>query len=447
MPVNVNIDLGRMFSPWRSEYFWLTWLALAGLFAGKTTGWYVLVFWACSLCYLARHLFHINRLLIWLRMGGKIPSGSGIWEEIYYLIYRLRRRNKVRKKRLIQMLERFRTATAALPDATVVLGPRDEIDWFNEAAGKLLGFRKTDLGQQVSNLIRYPRFIDFLKASNFKETMSMPSPASNKMQLEIRVVPYGDDLRLLIAQDVTQLRFMEKVRTDFVANVSHELRTPLTVLKGYVETLDGMETAMPERHRKIFLRMQEQTDRMQNLVDGLLSLTRLESGHGAPQTPVDITKLLRSIQDEVAVMGSAHPELQLELESGAGLFGSEQEIRSIFANLIGNAMKYTPADGHVTVRWRESMDGAMIAEFEDDGPGIAAEHLPRLTERFYRVESEVGRTASGAGLGLAIVKHALTRHDGELKISSALGKGSCFTCRFSPRRTHNSIDSEPQNSL
>lgn len=430
---NVRNAQGRMFSPWRSEYHWLVWITLVGIFAAKMTGWYGAVFWGCTLAYLARHLFHINRLLSWLRSGGKIPTGSGIWEEIYYLIYRLRRRNKGRKKRLIQMLERFRTATAALPDATVVLGPRDEIDWFNEAAGKLLGLRKTDIGQQIVNLIRFPRFVDFLHTSNFTETMNMPSPAAGRMQLEIRVVPYGDDLRLLIAQDVTQFRFMEKVRTDFVANVSHELRTPLTVLRGYVETLDGMDGEISERHRKVFKRMQEQTSRMQNLVDGLLSLTRLESGHGQSHQFVDVPMLLQGICDEFSMVSQAQARLELVVESSAGLNGAEGELRSIFSNLIGNAMKYTPATGRVWVRWREE-PGVLIAEIEDNGPGIASEHLPRLTERFYRVESENAPNAGGAGLGLAIVKHALSRHDGELKIRSTLGVGSCFVCRFSATR-------------
>jgi two-component system phosphate regulon sensor histidine kinase PhoR len=417
-----------MFSPWRSEYYWLIWLGLVGLFAGKLTGWYLPAFWICCLIYLGHHLANIHSMLMWLRTGGKIPSGSGIWEEIYYLIYRLRRRNKARKKRLLQMLERFRTATAALPDATVVLGPRDEIDWFNEAAGKLLGFRKSDLGQQVSNLIRYPKFAEFLRASNYTETMNMPSPAAERTQLEIRVVPYGEDLRLLLAQDVTQLRFMERVRTDFVANVSHELRTPLTVLRGYVETLDAA-SEMSERHRKIFNRMQEQTERMQNLIDGLLSLTRLESTHSAAHAPVDVPSMLRSICDEYQVADNQQATLELRLDTAAHLSGAESELRSVFSNLIGNAVKYTPANGHIQVRWREERD-QLIVDVEDDGPGIALEHLPRLTERFYRVETEGVPRTSGAGLGLAIVKHAMSRHDGELKIRSRPGKGSCFSCIF-----------------
>jgi two-component system phosphate regulon sensor histidine kinase PhoR len=423
-----------MFSPWRSEYYWLIWLTLVAGLVGKLTGLYMLTLLACVLVYLLHHLANINQILIWLRSGGKIPTGSGVWEEIYYLVYRIRRRNKTRKKRLLRMLERFRTATAALPDATVVLGPRDEIEWFNEASSKLLGFRKTDVGRQIANLIRYPKFVEFLKAANYTETMCLPSPISERLQLDIRVVPYGDELRLLIARDVTQLRFMEKVRTDFVANVSHELRTPLTVLKGYVETLDTIDDGASARHKIMFKRMREQTERMHSLIDGLLSLTRLEAANTMPHVPVDVPSLLRTICEEYAIVADTHADLELSIESDAGLIGSEAELRSVFSNLIGNALKYTPSSGHIKIRWKEETD-KLVAEVEDNGPGIAPEHLERLTERFYRVEPEEGPHPSGAGLGLAIVKHALSRHDGELKIHSTLGKGSCFSCCFPAKRS------------
>ena len=418
-----------MESPWRAEFFWLALLAFAGLFFGKTTGLYVIGACLAVLAYLIRQLYHINRITLWLRAGGKIPQGSGIWEEIYYLIYRLRRRNKSRKKRLVEMLERFRTATAALPDATVVLGPRDEIDWFNEAAGRLLGLRKGDIGQQISNLLRAPKFAEFLRARNYAATVGIASPVVEKGQLEIRVVPYGKDMRLLIAQDVTQLRFMERVRSDFVANVSHELRTPLTVLRGYVETLGDAGEALPERYQKIFRRMEEQTTRMQKLIDGLLALTKLESGAQADLKRVCAAALLKTVCDEARLLQQDGQSLELRLESGADLLGLEAELRSAFSNLVLNALKYARGDSAVTVLWRDEPGGAAL-DVEDDGPGISAEHLPRLTERFYRADA--GK--SGAGLGLAIVKHVLTRHEGELKIASSPGKGSCFSCRFPEKR-------------
>ncbi|CAG0975432.1 hypothetical protein GPROT1_01894, partial [Gammaproteobacteria bacterium] len=375
----------------------------------------------------------INNIVMWLREGGRIPQGGGIWEEIYYLIYRLRRRNKTRKKRLIEMLERFRTATAALPDATVVLGRRDEIDWFNDAAERLLGLRKGDIGQQIGNLLRSPKFAEFLQSSNYGATLSIASPMADKAELEIRVVPYGGDLRLLIAQDVTQIRFMERVRSDFVANVSHELRTPLTVLRGYVETLGDAGEDLPEHYQKIFRRMEEQTLRMQRLIDGLLTLTKLESGALAGSKRVGVAALLRSVCDEARLLAQPEQTVALHLESESDLLGSESELRSAFSNLIVNALKYASQDGEVSVRWRDG-DGGAVLEVEDNGPGIAAEHLPRLTERFYRVDRSRSRSTGGTGLGLAIVKHVLSRHHAHLEIHSEPGRGSTFSAVFPAAR-------------
>jgi two-component system, OmpR family, phosphate regulon sensor histidine kinase PhoR len=416
-------------SPWRSEFYWLVWLGLVGFFAGKLTGLYGIAFALCAMGYLARHLFQLNRLLLWLRSGGKIPAGGGIWDEIYYLIYRIRRRNKRRKKRLIVMLERFRTATAALPDATVVLGARDEIEWFNEAAGRLLGLRKSDVGQQIVNLVRFPKFIEYLGESNYSGALTVPSPVKSGVYLEIRVVPYGDDLRLLVAQDVSHIRFMERVRRDFVANVSHELRTPLTVLRGYMETLEDVGEEIPERFQKVFRRMEEQTGRMQALIDDLLMLTRLESDAGRQHQWVDVPALLRQLNDEARILDEEHAPIELLLDSEAGVVGSESELRSALSNLLVNAIKYTPPSGQIRLRWYET-EGGVRLDVEDTGPGVAPEHLPRLTERFYRVEVGDVRNKGGTGLGLAIVKHVLARHDGELQIRSTLGRGSCFSCSF-----------------
>ncbi|MDD5036995.1 MAG: phosphate regulon sensor histidine kinase PhoR [Methylococcaceae bacterium] len=429
-----------MLSPWRSEFYWLIWLLFFGIFLGKLSGMYFAALWLCSLIYLARNIYHINRIVLWLRSGGKVPQGGGIWEEIYYLIFRLKRRNKSRKKRLLAMLERFRTATTALPDATVVLGPRDEIDWFNDAAERLLGLRKSDIGQQIGNLLRQPKFVEFLRGTDASATITIASPIMDKAQLEIRIVPYGENLRLLVAQDVTHIRFMERVRSDFVANVSHELRTPLTVLKGYLETLEDADQDIPERYRKVFRHMEEHTARMQKLIDGLLSLTKLESGTLAPYKLVDCPGLLLSVCNEAQLLKPDQASLELILETHADLYGVESELRSAFSNLVVNALKYTPGDGKVQVRWRRENGGAVL-EVEDTGPGIASEHLPRLTERFYRVEpGRAGGGKDGVGLGLAIVKHVLTRHEAELKIVSTVGKGSCFGCRFPEKRVLFDVD-------
>jgi two-component system phosphate regulon sensor histidine kinase PhoR len=432
-----------MLNPWRSELSLMFLALLFGTFLGRLLHFPVLILWVTLVAYLAHHLFHANRLLCWLRGGraNELPKGAGIWEEIYYLIFRLRRRNRRRKKQLIRMLERFRTATGALPDATVVLSTDDQIDWFNEAAGQLLGLRRSDIGQKIGNLIRFPKFVQYLGAGNYSTTVGIPSPISENTQLDIRIVLYGDDLRLLVAQDVTQLRFMERVRTDFVANVSHELRTPLTVIRGYVETLSDNSEGLPASYARIFQRVEEQTIRMQNLIDGLLSLTRLESdSYQITQQLVDVPTMLGVICEETRLLATeSRPSLELKIETRACLAGGEQELRSAFSNLIFNAIKYCNEGDRVIVRWANQDDGARL-DVEDTGPGIAAEYLPRLTERFYRVDA--GRGPGGFGLGLAIVKHVMARHGAEFKISSVPGKGSCFSCIFPKVRV-----AEPRKSL
>ena len=426
-----------MSSAWRAELFWLILIALITALVARLTRDLGLALSVCTLAYLGRHLFYANRLLHWLRTGksGQLPEADGVWEEIYYLIFRVRSRNKRRKKQLLRMLDRFRTATSALPDATVVLGTRNEIQWFNESATQLLGLRKTDVGQQINNLVRSPKFSQYLGHGDQGTAIDLPSPTDGNKELEVRVVPYGDDdSHLLVARDITQLRLMERVRSDFVANVSHELRTPITVLRGYIEALVDSDEALPEHHRRILSRVEEQTTRMQNLIDGLLVLTRLESSRERiSRQPIQIAELLRSVCEDAELIAEERPELELLIESPVDVCGVEQELRSAFSNLVANALKYTPVEGKVTVRWREYAGGVRL-DVKDTGPGIAPEHLSRLTERFYRVNVEGCRNKSGSGLGLAIAKHVLTRHDATLEITSTLGDGSCFSCCFPETR-------------
>lgn len=421
---------------WRAELLFVLFILLMGVFLVKLTGSFVVPTVLCLSVYLLRHLFYINRLLSWLRFGkaSHLPAGDGIWEEIYYLIFRIRKRNRHRKKLLLKMLERFRTSTAALPDATIVLGSRDQIEWFNEAAERLLGIRRGDIGQNIGNLLRSPKFTRYLRQGDYRNTVSILSPVVDRIQLDVRIVPYGDDLRLLVAQDVTQLRFMERVRSDFIANVSHELRTPLTVLRGYVETLNDAGDRMPGNYQQMFVRMEEQTSRMQNLVEGLLSLTRLESVSPGVHDPVDVPAMLESICADARLLDGHGPALSLILDTPDGLLGSDPELHSAFSNLIFNAVKYTPAPGEVTVHWFRDSNEKIRLDVSDTGPGIAPEHLPRLTERFYRVNQETGKNHTGSGLGLAIVKHVLSRHGSELEITSTLGQGSRFSCAFASSR-------------
>ena len=379
----------------------------------------------------------INRFERWIRTGGrgKYPKVKGIWEEIYYHVYRIRKNQKIRKKKLSRMINQFRRSTEALPDAAVVLGVNDEIDWANKAARQVFGLKMSDKGQRIPNLIRFPEFIRYLKAENYKESVVVPSPIDNRIILEIRIVPYGAGLRLLLAQDITQLKKMERMRKDFVANVSHELRTPLTVLKGYLETLQDMDDGQSPLLTSSFQQMQGQTERMQHLVDDLLLLTRLETQQKKTEC-VDVPSLLHQVCTEGDTLGNAAGRIQLTVETNANIVGEEQELRSAFSNLVTNALKYSPDNLPILVRWYRTKE-SVILDITDQGEGISKADIPRVTERFYRVETKRSKKVNGTGLGLAIVKHVLMRHDADLSITSELGKGSCFSCLFPVNRICN----------
>lgn len=401
-------------------------IAIVGFFTGALLP----LLLAATLIFLFRQIQQISRFERWIGRGGKgdYPNTKGIWEDIYYHVYRLKKSEKRRKKKLRKLLEQFREFTGALPDAAVILGEDDAIEWANKAALKVLGLQSGDRGQRIPNLIRYPEFIRYLKSQDYQDAIILPSPVNANITLGVRIVSYGAGLRLLLAQDVTQLKQMERMRKDFVANVSHELRTPLTVLKGYLETLQDMDDGRSALVTGSLEQMRGQTERMQHLVDDLLMLTRLETQQSRTIC-VDVPALLKQICSEGGMVDNSAGRIELSLAGGANLYGDEQELRSAFTNLVGNALKYSPADSVVKVRWFQDGDTAVL-EVEDRGIGISPEDIPRVTERFYRADAHHGRKISGTGLGLAIVKHVLMRHDGRLNIISELGKGSCFSCHF-----------------
>ncbi|MCX7096415.1 MAG: phosphate regulon sensor histidine kinase PhoR [Methylococcales bacterium] len=415
---------------WQKEIITVLLLFTAVAIVGGLTGLFIPLLFILMLAIIMRQVVHISRFEKWISTGGrgKYPKTTGVWEEIYYHVYRIKKEEKRRKKKLSKMIDQFRQSTEALPDAAVVLGIHDEIDWANKAAREVFGLQASDKGQRIPNLIRYPDFIRYLKSGNYKESVILPSPVDHRMSLEVRIVPYGAGLRLLLAQDVTQLKKMERMRKDFVANVSHELRTPLTVLKGYLETLQDLDDGHSPLLTNSFLQMQGQTERMQHLVDDLLLLTRLETQQKKSHC-VDVPALLSQICQEGDSLENESRRIELSLETNAHLIGDEQELRSAFTNLLGNALKYSPDDSVVKVRWQQSPKSIILA-IEDQGEGIAKADIPRVTERFYRVETKRVKKVNGTGLGLAIVKHVLMRHDGHLDIRSELGKGSCFSCYF-----------------
>lgn len=356
------------------------------------------------------------------------PSGKGTWEQIFTGIYKLQRRHRQRRKELAAVIKRFREGAEALPDAAVVCKTDGILLWCNKLACTRLGFRwPDDRGQNISNLIRHPSFLKFFRIDNLGEPLIIPSPINDGKMLEFRIMPYTDDQILLVIRDVTQLKTIEDVRRNFVANVSHELRTPLTVLNGYLEMVEDQLPA-PAQWVKMQKVMHEQTQRMENLVDQLLVLSRIEANSDVARDHiVDVPGLLGMLQHEAdALSGSKRHEFHFDINPHVRIYGDEEQIRSAMMNLISNAIKYTPAGKRIDVCWRKVGSEARFS-VRDEGEGIAIEHISHLTERFYRVDRARSRDTGGTGLGLAIVKHVLANHDSMLNIESILGKGSTFS--------------------
>jgi two-component system phosphate regulon sensor histidine kinase PhoR len=327
--------------------------------------------------------------------------------------------------------------TAAMPDGAVLLGPGREILWFNRTAGQWLGLRrKIDYGIRIDNLVRNPEFIEYLDKRGTPPPPRIHLPNQGGRWILLRLVTTSETgQQLLLLRDVTSEARLESMRKDFVANASHELRSPLTVVSGYLDAL-AEEPGLDSAWQQPLQEMRRQSERMRNIVQDLLELSRLEAHGGeAEATPVDVAGMLALIRRDVLARADRPETIELRLDSDDLLLGSEGELHSIFSNLVSNAVKYTPSEGSIHVRWWVDAQGGHVA-VRDTGIGIPAEHLPRLTERFYRVDAGRSRRLGGSGLGLAIVKHALQRHEGRLEIESIEGQGSTFTCHFPANRVH-----------
>jgi two-component system phosphate regulon sensor histidine kinase PhoR len=423
-----------LINPWTSELFrFAAWVAIAtfiGSLFGKSTFGGLL---AVTL-YLAWNLRNLRYLERWLESRGKaaLPSSRGIWAEVFDQLYLLQKRNRERQKRLTGYLSRYQESTSAMPDATIVLNNLGQIEWFNPPAQQLFNLHnQKDLGQYIGNLIRNPSFNNYLDAANFSSPIEIHPLGNEQEFVSIRIVQFGQNQRLLIARNITRIRKLENMRRDFVANISHELRTPLTVLNGYLETMqdDSDESLKPWR-RSLQL-MQQQTSRMESIVKDLLVLTRLETEPTALETSdVHVPDILNQILlDAQALSGDQQHQIMLDADPTLELHGVANELHSAFSNLVFNAVRYTPARGRINIRWYRDNSGAHLA-VQDTGLGIPAQHIPRLTERFYRVDTGRSRETGGTGLGLAIVKHVLQRHHGQLHIVSVINQGSTFSCDF-----------------
>jgi len=421
---------------WASILFRLGLIALAGSGVGALYGEPLAGLLIVLLGAFSWHLIWLYRLDKWLR-GGKIeflPEGSGVWPRTFARIEFLRQRGRRRGKRFKALLKQLKQGARTFPDAVVILNSSNEIVLFNRAARDLLGFKKQDRGLSIESLIRSPEFVRYLGSECQGEQLEIASPLQNEQWLSCHIVPYSLDQKMLLVRDVTERRKLDAMRHDFVANASHELRTPLTVLNGYLEAFSEASDIKDEFKAPI-LEMQGQAMRMQQLVDELLRLSELESEAVVRNADaVGISAIMHTAMQE-ANASSDCPKVTLILDSKADLQGSARDVQSIVSNLVSNAVRYTPKEGHIELHWEANRKGAFIT-VKDDGIGIAQEHLPRLCERFYRVEDGRERIGGegGTGLGLAIVKHALAKHEAELEITSEPGKGSVFTCRFPPER-------------
>lgn len=428
-----------MSNPWSAEIWRIIGLLFGGLMLGLAIGNVFLVLFIMAAGYIVWHARQLRRLEAWLVHSKKMqpPEGFGVWEEVFHRLYLLQQRNRSRKKRLANYLARFQSLTKALPDATVVIASNGEIEWFNDAAERFLNLRSPqDVGQRIDNLIRYPEFVQYLLGQREQESVVFPSPVNEGHMLSGRVVDYGQEQHLLVVRDVTRIMRLERMRRDFVANVSHELRTPLTVLNGYLETMVDADAAALKPWSRSLELMYEQGLHMNNIVEDLLLLSRLDIESSEPTDElVDVPRMLSMLCDEAkALSGERAHQIELEVDSGLWLAGHATHLRSAFTNLVSNAVRYTPSGSRIVMRWGITGNIARF-EVQDSGEGIAAVHIPRLTERFYRVDTGRSRQNGGTGLGLAIVKHVVERHGGQLLIESTLGVGSVFRCEFPLVRT------------
>jgi two-component system phosphate regulon sensor histidine kinase PhoR len=429
---------------WRSELgllaLWLGGGLLFGLLLGRL-GWGVAL---GAVAFSLRSISNVRSLHRWLNhhADSEPPEAKGLWGDLFDGLYRLQKRDREERGRLRALVSYMRESFSSLPYGAVMIDPQGNIEWSNRAAEGLLGLRyPEDTGQQLLNLLRAPEFVAWFEAEDYSQPLELPAPARPNSWLQVHITFFGRRSRLLFVRDVTQAHRLEQMRTDFVANVSHELRTPLTVINGYLETLSDNAGQLPPRWQRAVQQMLQQSQRMRSLIRDLLLLSRLETvPQGAEQEPLDPSDLLEEIREEALAAIPDDRHIEISCDECVALVGRAEELRSAFANLIFNAVRYTKPGGHIDVRWYADAEHAYL-QVEDDGVGIDPEHIPRLTERFYRVDASRSMDTGGTGLGLAIVKHVLLRHQATLQITSAPGQGSCFTCVFPGARVVRTAES------
>ncbi len=402
----------------------LTWLGLAPTSAVLLT----------LLPYLGRNLYYLGRLTLLIHRRHRMvpPFPQGLWGEIYRSAARHQQRERKRRRRQIRFIRRFREAAISVPDALVILDKRRCIEWANPMAAELMNVHwPQDDGKPLTELLSQAPLGEFIAADEYVRPLELAPEHNRALMLSVRITPFGERKRqrLVVGRDITEVFHLNLIRRDFVADASHELRTPLTVISGFLENLVDSPLT-PEQHYRPLRLMSSQAERMRSIVEDLLTLSRLEMEDSAPQLqPVEVPEVLQLILDEARLLDQGGHELIADIAPNLLLKGNRNELRSAFSNLVLNAVRHTPAASRIRITWREDESGPLFS-VRDNGEGIAQEHVPRLTERFYRIDKARSRTSGGTGLGLAIVKHVLNRHDARLTVESKPGQGSTFTCRF-----------------
>lgn len=419
----MRVSLPVLVSAMGAVLLWIVFSATAALL-------FMVLVLLMVMAYRAQQVYKLGQWLQDARLE-TIPEADGIWDDVFSQLYKMVKKHNQTKQELAAELHHIEQATAALPEGVAILNEVNRIEWFNPLSAQHFCLKPgQDILQDITYLVRQPEFIEYLHKSNFTEPLVMRHSRHDDMVLSIKLVAYGGDKRLLISSDITQLERIETMRRDFVANVSHELRTPLTVVNGFVETLQDMPDLSHDKMQHALHLMAGQTRRMDSLVSDLLTLSRLESS----QTPlhvesVDMRKMLDELLQDGKLLSAGRHQFSMAFSGPGNLSGNRDELHSAFGNLVSNAVRYTPDGGAIALAW-EVRGECPTFSVQDSGIGVEAEHLPRLTERFYRVDLSRSRATGGTGLGLAIVKHIAMRHQAHLEIVSAVGKGSTFMLVF-----------------
>ncbi|MCH9843496.1 MAG: phosphate regulon sensor histidine kinase PhoR [Gammaproteobacteria bacterium] len=415
-------------------------LSLLALIIGLANDFLVYTMLIVFFLYLIWVFINFLKVYRWIEADCKLapPDVTGISADMANSLYRMQQRNIRTDRRRKNLSDRVGQVTSALPDAIATLSSERVLQWWNPSAIKILGFKNSDKGQSIVNIVRDPRFIAFIEKPDISTQLELKAAHDQSRTVIFSATTFGEGEIILVARDITRLKHLEQMRQDFLANISHELRTPLTVLSGYTETLMDNTKSVPNTWVKALSQIQEQTNRMIYLADDLVMLSQLESTTvPVPKTPIDLEKLLLQVHNDAKIISeNIFPEkpniISLDLEQNIQLTGDQKELYSAFSNLVLNAIKHNPIGTSIDIR-AYNADNSVVVEISDDGCGIDSQHISRLTERFYRVDQSRSTETGGTGLGLAIVKHVLIRHSGVLKIKSKVREGTSFQCKFSEK--------------